>query len=74
MSSQETSRYTTVAIALHWVMAALVLFMIWLGWNMDENEARFQLHKIHWHYPSDLDGGTDPLALAQSTTAPCRTI
>ena len=45
MSSQETSRYTTVAIALHWVMAALILFMIWLGWNMDENEARFQLHK-----------------------------
>lgn len=26
-------------------MAALLLFMIWLGWNMDENEARFQLHK-----------------------------
>ena len=45
MSSQETSRYTTVAIILHWVMAALILFMIWLGWNMDENEARFQMHK-----------------------------
>jgi cytochrome b561/polyisoprenoid-binding protein YceI len=41
----ETSRYTIVAITLHWVMAALLLFMIWLGWNMDDNEARFQLHK-----------------------------
>src|SRR5690606_18071750 len=40
-----SSRYTGVAIALHWAMAALLLFMIWLGWNMDDNEARFQLHK-----------------------------
>lgn len=39
------SRYTAVAIALHWAMAALLLFMIWLGWNMEDNEARFQLHK-----------------------------
>ncbi len=38
-------RYTSVAIALHWVMAALLVFMIWLGWNMDDNEARYQLHK-----------------------------
>ena len=37
----ETSRYTIVAITLHWVMAGLLLFMIWLGWNMDENEVRF---------------------------------
>lgn len=40
-----SSRYTAVAIALHWAMAALLMFMIWLGWNMEENEARFQLHK-----------------------------
>jgi cytochrome b561/polyisoprenoid-binding protein YceI len=45
MTAAARSRYTSVAIALHWVMAALLLFMIWLGWNMDENEARFQLHK-----------------------------
>ncbi len=46
MSAEATaSRYTGVAIALHWVMAGLLLFMIWLGWNMDENEVRFQLHK-----------------------------
>lgn len=40
-----SSRYTAVAIALHWAMAALLLFMIWLGWNMEDNEGRFQLHK-----------------------------
>jgi cytochrome b561 len=45
MTTAARSRYTSVAIALHWAMAALLLFMIWLGWNMDENEARFQLHK-----------------------------
>lgn len=45
MSDAASSRYTGVAIALHWVMAALLLLMIWLGWNMDDNEVRFQLHK-----------------------------
>ena len=44
-SSSPSSRYTAVAIALHWAMAILLLFMIWLGWNMDDNEARYQLHK-----------------------------
>jgi len=39
------SRYSGVAITLHWVMAALILFMIWLGHNMENHEARFQLHK-----------------------------
>ena len=29
-------RYTTVAIVLHWLSAALVLFMVGLGWIMDE--------------------------------------
>ncbi|MBY9067666.1 cytochrome b/b6 domain-containing protein [Hyphomonas sp. WL0036] len=44
-SSSPASRYTAVAIALHWAMAFLLLFMIWLGWNMDDNEVRYQLHK-----------------------------
>ncbi|PKP83500.1 MAG: nickel-dependent hydrogenase, b-type cytochrome subunit/YceI-like family protein [Alphaproteobacteria bacterium HGW-Alphaproteobacteria-18] len=44
-SSSPASRYTAIAIALHWAMALLLLFMIWLGWNMDDNEARYQLHK-----------------------------
>lgn len=45
MTDAAQSRYTSVAIALHWAMAALLLFMILLGWNMEDNEARFQLHK-----------------------------
>lgn len=45
MARKRTFRYTAVAIALHWAMAILLLFMIWLGWNMDDNESRFQLHK-----------------------------
>ena len=45
MSEAQSQRYSGVAIAIHWAMAALLLFMIWLGWNMDENEARYQLHK-----------------------------
>ncbi|MEH6694457.1 MAG: cytochrome b/b6 domain-containing protein [Hyphomonas sp.] len=45
MSATNTSRYTAVAIALHWAIAILILFMIWLGWNMDDNESRYQLHK-----------------------------
>lgn len=44
-SSPSAARYTAVAIALHWAMAFLILFMIWLGWNMDDNEVRYQLHK-----------------------------
>lgn len=38
-------RYSSIAIILHWVMAALIIFMIWLGHNMESHEARFQLHK-----------------------------
>ncbi|MFN7055223.1 cytochrome b/b6 domain-containing protein [Hyphomonas sp.] len=45
MSEARAERYSGVAIALHWAMAALLLFMIWLGWNMDDSEARYQLHK-----------------------------
>lgn len=45
MSDAAASRYTSIAIALHWAIALLLGFMIWLGWNMDDNEARYQLHK-----------------------------
>lgn len=38
-------RYASVAIVLHWVIAAGILFLIWLGWNMHGNEALYQLHK-----------------------------
>ncbi|MFN4023684.1 MAG: cytochrome b/b6 domain-containing protein [Hyphomonas sp.] len=45
MSASSTARYTAVAIALHGAMALLLLFMIWLGWNMEDSEAMYQLHK-----------------------------
>ncbi len=45
MARERSYRYTAVAIALHWAMAILLVFMIWLGWNMDDHESRFQLHK-----------------------------
>ena len=45
MNPASSSRYSAVAIVLHWAIAALILFMIWLGWNMEDNEVRFQLHK-----------------------------
>jgi len=40
-----SSRYSAVAIALHWAIAFGILFMIWLGWNMDGKESWFQFHK-----------------------------
>lgn len=41
----QSSRYSAVAIALHWAIAAGIIGMILLGWNMDDNESLFQLHK-----------------------------
>ncbi|NNE57182.1 MAG: nickel-dependent hydrogenase, b-type cytochrome subunit/YceI-like family protein [Hellea sp.] len=43
MTNQQ--RYNHVSITLHWVMAALILFMIWLGLNMEDDQNRYQLHK-----------------------------
>jgi cytochrome b561 len=53
MEFRETpERYTAVAIVLHWLIAAAVLFMIGLGWVMDdipkgtpERAYWFNLHK-----------------------------
>jgi cytochrome b561/polyisoprenoid-binding protein YceI len=44
------SRYSTVAIVLHWLIAAAIIFQILLGWRMDDHPspttyAIFQLHK-----------------------------
>lgn len=48
----ETSRYTVVAIALHWLIALAIVALILVGWNMGdlpddapEKEALYQLHK-----------------------------
>jgi len=45
------TRYTTVAIVIHWLIAAAIFFQIILGWRMDDGPkgpttyALFQLHK-----------------------------
>ncbi len=45
------SRYTTVAIVLHWLIAAAIIFQVILGWRMGDEPkgpatyAIFQLHK-----------------------------
>lgn len=41
----QSSRYSVVAIALHWAIALAIIGMIFLGWNMDDSENLFQLHK-----------------------------
>ena len=48
--SVASARYTTVAIVLHWLIGALVLFEVGLGLNMEDAKgadkfAVFQLHK-----------------------------
>lgn len=43
------ARYTPVAIAFHWGIAALVLAQLWLGWRMGRVEGmdRFTLFQLH---------------------------
>jgi cytochrome b561 len=36
MSTPEPSRYTAVAITLHWLMAAALVGMIFMGWRMED--------------------------------------
>ncbi|MBN8831361.1 MAG: YceI family protein [Sphingomonadales bacterium] len=48
--SRNMSRYSSVAIALHWVLALLLFFQLALGWRLEELEglpqfAAYQLHK-----------------------------
>ena len=44
----QQQRYTAVAIALHWLIAAGIVGMIALGWTMGEVESgRFALIQIH---------------------------
>ena len=44
-------RYSLPAIALHWVQAAVILWLLWLGWTMTdlpkgaERSAAYSLHK-----------------------------
>ena len=43
------TRYSTVAIALHWLIAALILANIALGWRMNRIEGltKFELFQLH---------------------------
>lgn len=42
------SRYSLVAMGLHWLIAALIIFMILLGWRLDDHTStRFELFQLH---------------------------
>lgn len=49
--AESRTRYTTVAIVVHWLIAAAIIFQIILGWRMEDGPkgpatyALFQLHK-----------------------------
>lgn len=49
--AESRTRYTTVAIVIHWLIAAAIIFQIILGWRMEDGPkgpttyALFQLHK-----------------------------
>lgn len=36
MTTTETPRYTAIAIILHWLMAVLIIGMIFMGWRMED--------------------------------------
>lgn len=44
-----TSRYSSVAILLHWTIATLILLNIWYGWRMSglKGMAQFELFQLH---------------------------
>jgi cytochrome b561 len=43
------TRYSAVAILLHWLIAALILLNIWFGWRMGQVKglAQFELFQLH---------------------------
>lgn len=42
------SRYASVAVILHWVIAALILFMITMGWRLEaDGPNRYALYQLH---------------------------
>jgi cytochrome b561 len=43
-------RYSPVAMTFHWVIAAAILYQIWLGWRMSDlpsGMAKFELFQLH---------------------------
>lgn len=47
--ARATSRYSAVAIFLHWTIAALIFLNIWFGWRMSslKGMAQFELFQLH---------------------------
>ncbi|MBP9217101.1 MAG: cytochrome b, partial [Agitococcus sp.] len=51
MSSTSSARYNNIAVLLHWLIAAAIIFQLGLGWRMGDEPkgagayALFQLHK-----------------------------
>jgi len=47
--AKTTSRYSSVAIVLHWTIAALIVLNIWFGWRMSglKGMAQFELFQLH---------------------------
>ena len=43
------SRYSTVAIILHWLIAALLLSNLWLGLAMGAQHGSLKLNTLQWH-------------------------
>ncbi|WP_114228512.1 MULTISPECIES: cytochrome b [Sphingomonas] len=42
-------RYSNVAVTIHWVTAALVLFQIWLGLSLDDLKGAAKASTFDWH-------------------------
>lgn len=49
MTAQTKDRYTTVAIALHWLIAVILISTIAVAWQFDDAKglAKFQLYQLH---------------------------
>lgn len=47
--TEQGARYGTVSIVFHWVIALAIVFMIILGWRLEEAEgpARYALYQLH---------------------------
>ena len=57
--STRSSRYSAVAIGLHWAIAGMLLGLIWLGWNMHGPDGR----EIEWAYQMHKSIGITVLML-----------
>jgi len=45
------NRYSTVAVVLHWVIAALLVWIVWLGWQAGDLEGAARIAPLQLHKP-----------------------